>query len=115
MVVIREPKTFYPKCDLSKNFDKHLKHETEFILKRNEPLEKIIKKMRLNNHCLNTSMEAIFMNTKSSKTNEPHNFVFNLSQTLNLRSSSNYVALLNLSTYYAWKNTKNNNSIKTIN
>ena len=32
-------------------------------------------------------MEAIFMNTEKSKTNEPHKFVLNFSQTLDLRSS----------------------------
>ena len=31
-------------------------------------------------------MEMIFMNTESSKTNEPHQFVFNLSQRLDLKS-----------------------------
>ena len=33
-------------------------------------------------------METIFMNTENSKTNEPHKFIFNLSQRLALRSSS---------------------------
>ena len=32
-------------------------------------------------------METIFMNTENSKPNEPHKFVLNLSQRLNLRSS----------------------------
>ena len=32
-------------------------------------------------------METIFMNTEKSKTNEPHKFVFHLSQRLDLRSS----------------------------
>ena len=31
-------------------------------------------------------MEMIFMNTENSKTNEPHEFVLNLSQRLDLRS-----------------------------
>ena len=33
-------------------------------------------------------METIFMNTENSKTNEPHKFVLNLSQRLDLRSSN---------------------------
>ena len=33
-------------------------------------------------------METIFMNTENGKTNEPHKFIFNLSQRLALRSSS---------------------------
>ena len=48
-------------------------------------------------------METIFMNNKNSKTNEPHKFVFNLSQIVELGSSNKYVALQNLSIYYTWK------------
>ena len=33
-------------------------------------------------------METTFMNTEDSKMIEPHKFVFNLSQRLNLRSSN---------------------------
>ena len=33
-------------------------------------------------------MEKIFMNTENSKTNEPHKFVINLPQRLDLRSSN---------------------------
>ena len=49
-------------------------------------------------------METIFMNTKNSKTNEPHQFVFNLSQRLDLRSTDRHFALQNLSFYYTWEN-----------
>ena len=38
-------------------------------------------------------MQTIFMNTGNRKTNEPHKFVFNLSQRLDLRSSNKHVAL----------------------
>ena len=48
-------------------------------------------------------METIFMNTKNRKTNEPHKFVRNLSQRLELRSSNKHVTLQNLSIYYTWK------------
>ena len=51
-------------------------------------------------------METIFMNTENSKTNEPHKFFLNLSQRLDLRSSNKYVALQNLSIYYAGQNTR---------
>ena len=44
-------------------------------------------------------METIFINTENSKTNEPHQFVLNLSQRLDLRSSGKSVALQNLSIY----------------
>ena len=49
-------------------------------------------------------MEKIFMNTESSRTNEPHKFVFNLSQGLDLRNSNKHVALQNLSIYYTREN-----------
>ena len=40
------------------------------------------------------------MDTENSKTNEPHKFVFDLSQRLDLRSTNKHVALGNLSVYY---------------
>ena len=57
------------------------------------------------------------MNTENSKTNEPHKFVLNLSQRLDLRSSNKHVALQNLSIYYTWKNIRKqykNNKLKII-
>ena len=45
-------------------------------------------------------MEAIFMNTKNSKTNEPHKLALSLSQRLNLKSSDKHVVLQNVSIYY---------------
>ena len=49
-------------------------------------------------------MEAIFMNTENSKTNNWYKFVLHLSQRLDLRSSNKHVALQNLSIYYTSKN-----------
>ena len=55
------------------------------------------------------------MNTENSKANEPHKFVRNVAQRLDLRSSNKHVALQNLSIYYTWKNTKQyKNKLKTI-
>ena len=45
-------------------------------------------------------METTFMNTENSKRNEPHRFVLNLSQRLDLRRSNKHVALQNLSICY---------------
>ena len=62
-------------------------------------------------------METIFMNTENSKTNEPHTFVLNLSQKLDLRRSNKHVALQNLSIYFTWKNIRKqykNNKFKII-
>ena len=55
------------------------------------------------------------MNMENSKTNEPHKFVLNLSQRLDLRNSDKHAALHNLSTYYMWKNIRKqyrNNKLK---
>ena len=49
-------------------------------------------------------METMFMNMENSKTNEPHKFVLNLSQRLDLSGSEKHVALKNISIYYTWKN-----------
>ena len=53
-------------------------------------------------------METIFINKENGKTNEPHKFVFNLSQGLDL-SSNKHVALQNLSICYRRKNTRRKN------
>ena len=63
-------------------------------------------------------METIFMNTENSKNNEPHKFVLNLSQILDLRSPNKHVPLQNLSIYYMWKNITQqykNNKLNIIN
>ena len=45
-------------------------------------------------------METIFMNTENSKTNEPHKFVLNFPQRLDLKSSNKHVAFQSLCIYY---------------
>ena len=60
-------------------------------------------------------METIFMNTKNSKTNEPHRFRLDLTDKLNLKNLNKNMALANLSIYYTWKNIKteyNKNKVK---
>ena len=60
-------------------------------------------------------METTFMNTKNSKTNEPHKFKLDLTDTLNLEDSKKNIALANLSIYYTQKNIKSeysNNKFK---
>ena len=49
-------------------------------------------------------METIFTKMDSSKINEPHKFVLNLSQILDLRSSDEHIAIQNVSIYCTWKN-----------
>ena len=55
------------------------------------------------------------MNTKNSKTNEPHRFRLDLRDKLNLKNPKKNMALANWSIYYSWKNIKseyNNNKFK---
>ena len=46
------------------------------------------------------------MNLENSKKNEPHKFVLNLSQILDLRSSNKHDALQKLSIYYTQNNVR---------
>ena len=61
-------------------------------------------------------MDTIFVNSENSKTSGPHRLLLNLSDKLSLKRSDKYIALSNLSIYYAWKNIKKsdkNNKFKT--
>ena len=61
-------------------------------------------------------METIFLNTRDSKTNEPHRFRLSLTDKLNLKNPNKNIALSNLSIYYTWKNIKSaysNNKFKS--
>ena len=60
-------------------------------------------------------MEAFFMNSKNSKTNESYKFKCDLIDKLDLKNPNKNMALANLSIYYTWKNVKstyNNNKFK---
>ena len=60
-------------------------------------------------------MHAIFMNSKNSKTSEPHVLILTLSDKLDLREGEEIIALSNLSIYYTWKDIKssyNNNKFE---
>ena len=46
------------------------------------------------------------MNSKKSETSHRYRLLLNLSEKVNLKRSDKYVALSNLSIYYAWKNIK---------
>ena len=61
-------------------------------------------------------MDTINMNSKNSKTSDPHGLLLNLSDKIDLKRNNKYVALSNLSMYYTWKNIRSNNkNIKTTN
>ena len=49
-------------------------------------------------------MNTIFMNSKNSKTSDPHRLLLNLTNIIDLRRKDKYIVLSNLSIYYTWKN-----------
>ena len=53
------------------------------------------------------------MNSKNSKTSEPHRFTMDLTDKLNLKNPNKNMALANLSIYYTWKTSSQNTT--TIN
>ena len=60
-------------------------------------------------------MDTFFMNSKNSKTSEPHRLKCNLIDKLDLKNPNKNMALASLSIYYTWKNVKsiyNNNKFK---
>ena len=46
-------------------------------------------------------MNTIFINPQNSKTSDPHRLLLNLTDKMNLKRKDRYVALSNLSMYYA--------------
>ena len=50
------------------------------------------------------------MNSKTSKTSDPNVLILNLTEKIGVRRSDKYVALSNLTKYYAWKNIEKNHT-----
>ena len=62
-------------------------------------------------------MNTIFINPQKSKTSDPHRLLLNLTEKMNLKRRDRYIALSNLSMYYAWKNIERiykNNKFKIL-
>ena len=60
-------------------------------------------------------MKTLFMKTENRKTNESNKFRFYFTDKLNHKNAWKNIALVNLSTFYTWKNIKsahNNNKFK---
>ena len=57
-------------------------------------------------------METFFMNTKNSKTNEPHRFKYDSIDQLDFKNPNKNMALANLCIHYTWKSIYNNNKFK---
>ena len=117
IVVRGYPQTFYSNFDWSKYVDENLKHKIEFIIKSNESLaenkiknkiEQLLSKYKHGNNIHEHGKQ---------QANEPHKFVLNLSQRLDLKSEDKNVALQNLHVYYTWKNIRKqyrNNKLNII-
>ena len=60
----------------------------------------------INSTKLQNRMDTKFINSKKSKTTDPHRLLLNVADKINLKRSDKYVALSNLSFYYTWKNNK---------
>ena len=60
-------------------------------------------------------MNTIFMNSKNSKTSDPHRLLPNLTDKIELRRKYKYIGLWNLCIYFTWENIKTsfeNNKLK---
>ena len=60
-------------------------------------------------------MDTIFLNSTNSKTLDPHKMSIDFLDKINIKRNDKFVALLNLSIYYTWKNIKTsykNNNFK---
>ena len=60
-------------------------------------------------------MSTIFINSKNSKTSDPHRLLLNVADKMDLRRKDNYIVLPNHNIYYTWKNIEksyNNNKFK---
>ena len=51
-------------------------------------------------------MDTIFTNSENSKTSDPHRLLINLTDKIDWRRKDKFIALSNISIYYAWKNIK---------
>ena len=51
-------------------------------------------------------MNTAFMNSGNSKTSDLRRLLINLLDKIDLKRKNKYIALSNLSIYYAWKNIK---------
>ena len=80
-----------------------------YSLYRAKEITKNVYNNIMNSKSYSNRMNTIFMNSKNSKTSDPHRLLLNLTDKINLKRSDKYVALSNLSIYYTWKNIKKSN------
>ena len=86
-----------------------------YYLYREKEITKKVYDNIMNSKQISYKMDTIFINL-NSKTFDPDRLLLNFSHKINLKRSVKVVALLNLSIYYTWKDTKNsfkNNKLTT--
>ena len=54
----------------------------------------------------NTKVNTLFMYSENSKTSDRYRLSLNLTDKIDLGQKDKYIALLNLSIYYTWRNIK---------
>ena len=77
-----------------------------YFLNRVKETTKKVDKNIMSSIKLLKRKNVIFMNSKNSKTSDPHRLLLNLTDKTNLKRRDIYDALSNLSIYYTWKNIK---------
>ena len=86
IVMIRDPKTFCFNFDFRKDVDKNLKREIGCVIKINESLVENKIRNNIEQLLLKYKHGNNIHEHKNSKPNEPHKFVLNLSQRLDISS-----------------------------
>ena len=86
VIVIRDPKSFCFNFDWPKDADENLKYQIEFVIKSNKSLAEYQIKKEIGQILLKYKRGNDIMDTKNSKTNEPHEFALNLSKRLYLKT-----------------------------
>ena len=76
------------------------------FLYRAKEITKKVHNNIMNSIKLYNKIDTIFMKSRNSKTSDPHMLLLSFSDKINLKREDKYVALLNLSIYYTWKNIK---------
>ena len=79
--------------------------------------QKEVYNNKINSIELQNRVDTIFVNSENSKASDLHRLLLNLSDEINLKRSDKYVALSNLSIYFAQKNIKKsykNNKFKIL-
>ena len=82
----------------SENLLNEIRQVTYFLYRAKEINKKVYKNiMNSISIKLKNIMDTIFMNSKNSKTSNPHRLLLNHTDKINLKKSDKYVALTNLS------------------